>query len=283
MIDLGDVAVLTFQVVSNGSLVDPTTITLTIGLPDGTSTALTPTKVSTGSYRVDYVTVQSGRHDLRWVATGPGASSYTDILNVADARSAALIGLDEFKQHLNMTGNADDDEIRRYLESATQLIERHVGQVVARRSITETHHLGWRSSTYGNMYQDGYRDGYRSYGLVLKQGPVISLTAISSSGLALDPTTFTVDPATGELRSALTGGGVRLAGYIVATYVAGYAVVPQRMILAAEIIAAHLWETQRQPGVGPNMFGAEPNLTLRGFAIPNRAVELLGGRPPVFA
>lgn len=273
MIDLGDAVPLTFQASANGTLVDPTTVTLTVGLPDGTSTAVTPTRASLGQYTAAYVTVQPGRHDIRWVATGPGARTHVDVLNVAPARSVSLVSLAEFKAHLNLDDTAEDEEIRYYLEAATGVVERHVGQVVARRSVTETHRLGWQS--------------HPRRGLVLRQGPVMSLTTISTNGgTVLDPAGYVVDTVTGEVRST-AGGTTGLFGDVTVTYVAGYTATPPRMILAAQIIAEHLWQTQRvqSMGRGPGFGGSEVNVTPSGlgYAIPNRAVELLGGRPPAIA
>jgi hypothetical protein len=54
---------------SAGALTNATTITLTLTLPDGTTTAPSVTNPPsvTGQYRVTYVPVQEGRHVVRWV------------------------------------------------------------------------------------------------------------------------------------------------------------------------------------------------------------------------
>lgn len=274
MIDLGDVVTLPFQTQAGNSLVDATTVQLLVGLPDGTTVTVVPTRTSTGTYSASYTPTQVGRHDIRWVATGLGARTHVDVLNVAPARSVSLVSLAEFKAHLNLEDTAEDEEIRYYLEAATGVVERHVGQVVARRSVTETHRLGW--------HPGGRR------GLVLRQGPVISLTAISTNGgTVLDPAGYVVDTVSGEVRSTVGGGLGGLSGDVTVTYVAGYAATPPHMILAAQIIAEHLWQTQRVQtvGRGPGFGGGEVNVAPSGmgYAIPNRALELLGGRPPVFA
>jgi hypothetical protein len=64
------------------------------------------------------------------------------------------------------------------------------------------------------------------------------------------------------------------------------AVIPANCTRAAAIIIQHLWETQR--GVmGSRRFGGgqelDRALTGMGYAIPNRAKELLGQRAPVVA
>lgn len=274
MIDLGDAVPLSLTTSEDGTLVDPTTVTLTVRLPDGTTTAATTTRTSLGRYSASYATVQAGRHEIRWVATGPGARAHVDVLNVAAARSTALASLAEFKEHLNLSAELDfgveDDELRRHLESATGVVERHIGQVVASRSITETHHVAVPGHRFGRV--------------VLRQGPVLSLTSIVSTveGTVWDPATLTLNTAIGEI----SPGTATLAGEVTITYLAGYTVVPQHMVLAAQIIAAHLFQLQRVQIGGPSPgFGGEQNLAPSGvgYAVPSRAVELLGGRPPAIA
>jgi uncharacterized repeat protein (TIGR01451 family) len=49
--------------------VDPTTVTVTITLPDGTTAAPSPTRLSVGIYTYAYVPTQAGRHVVNWNAT----------------------------------------------------------------------------------------------------------------------------------------------------------------------------------------------------------------------
>lgn len=267
MIDLGDVAILDFQTIESGSYVDATSVTLTIELPDGTDTVLTPARLDVGRYRVRYPTVQSGRHILRWASTGTGQRAHTDVLNVGDTRPTALASLEEFKEHLNLTDPVEDEELRRYLDAATEVIEHHLGQVVARRTFTESRHV----PRYGR--------------LVLSRTPVLSIEAANTSDgyLTWDVEHLAANPNTGEITSA----GYGLAGDITITYTAGYRSVPANLVLAAQIIAAHLWQTQRvqkapsAPGFGGDDSPLSP--TGLGYAIPARAVELLGGQVPVIA
>lgn len=55
-----------------GSPIDPTTITLTLELPDGTIVDLTSAIVrdSTGNYHADYTPVAFGLHQYEWAGTG---------------------------------------------------------------------------------------------------------------------------------------------------------------------------------------------------------------------
>jgi hypothetical protein len=60
-------------------------------------------------------------------------------------------------------------------------------------------------------------------------------------------------------------------------------VIPAEFQLAALIIAAHLWETQQRSHLSGGPSYDEQNVTPSGlgYAIPNRAVELLGARGPM--
>jgi hypothetical protein len=288
MVNLGDPVSFVFQAVSAGSLVDTTPIPVaTVTLPDGTSALPTVTRTSLGMYRTDYVTVQAGRHTIRWTAIGVKGAS--DVFNVAPAAPMALMSMDEMRAHLNQTDTADDDELRPMMDAATLIIERHRGEVVARRPVTEDYQLGsrYRNGQWaeGGWSNTGYRRGPF---LVLRRGPVISLTSIVSvDGVTTwNVTDLDLDVESGSVTPRF--GTPSLVGRVRVTYVAGYAVVPPHYIEAAKIITAHLWSTQRTANFGPHSvirpggdedpFSANP-----GYAIPYRALELLGGRPPVIA
>jgi hypothetical protein len=73
-------------------------------------------------------------------------------------------------------------------------------------------------------------------------------------------------------------------------YVAGRSVIPANYTEAAKIIIKHLWSVQQTPGMGSsgafNPFGAadvSSSIAGAGYAIPNRAAELLGGRGVICA
>jgi hypothetical protein len=65
----GDTVKLTVEVRVDDVLTNAT-MACTIMLPDGTTTAITPTNESTGVYSIAYTTVQTGYHYWRVVATG---------------------------------------------------------------------------------------------------------------------------------------------------------------------------------------------------------------------
>jgi uncharacterized phiE125 gp8 family phage protein len=175
----------------------------------------------------------------------------------------------DLKIHLNLPdrGTADDDELREVLDAAVEVVENLIGPLGV-STVTEIHR------------------GVSSDMLVLRRMPIGELTAVSAryaTGVAtpLDLVDFELDAATGILRVVT---GARFWGTFVVEYTTGRAAMPAAVRLAILIVAAHLWETQRMPGQSrdslPAGFGGAdgiPDATLpsRGFAIPNRAQELL--------
>lgn len=224
------------------------------GLPDVT---VAPGDPQGGVFTATYTPTRPGRFLTRW--SDPQGQVVEDVFNVR-GRPLALCSIADAKKHLNMDAGdrVDDEELRGHIEAATIVIERHRNEVVALREVT------------ANVTPGKY----------LPDRPVVRVTAAERDGVALDVTAWKPDPANGLVSVPGHGRDVSV------TYLAGYEVVPEPFILAAEIIAAHLWETQRMSAIGgPASAGEDQYLTPSGlgYAIPNRAVQLLGGRPPVFA
>lgn len=167
-----------------------------------------------------------------------------------------MITLEEAKTHLNITGTADDDELRGFIEAATPVVEDVVGPVVV-RSYTEVDSQGGPFLTLANC-------------------PVVSLTslaAVLTSGTSYDVDGLDLDGQNGIVRR-LDGG--RFCGPLRITYKAGRAVVPANITQAAKEIVRHMWETQRghsgaRPGFGEEDFA----VTGSGFTVPRRVMELL--------
>src|SRR5688572_16483820 len=142
MYDLGDTARIAATVRdAGGTISNAVAVTLTITLPDGATTSPTVTNppLVTGQYTVDYTIIQSGRHAWRLVATTPN-DAYSGVFNVREADSRAIVGLDDAKDHLNIarTTTTHDEELRKAIETVTDVIEHYVGTVV-RRTVVETH------------------------------------------------------------------------------------------------------------------------------------------------
>jgi hypothetical protein len=262
MYDVGDSAHLTIEVRDvNGALAD-STVALNITLPDQTTVGpFTPSHPSLGEYFYDYPTVQAGRHVEHWSGTGATVFAHTDVFDVEPSASIAIVSLASIKTQLakKPTSTADDDELRGYLLSASENIETACGPCAV-RSFTER--------VYGN----------NSYALFLTSTPVVSLTSftpVDSWTPALAVADVTVNLNSGKV-SRLFRGWPFIGDYDV-TYTAGRPVVPSSLRTACQIIVQHLWETRR--GVVGVAQGGDETVTLPGwgYAIPNRAAELIGG------
>ena len=181
----------------------------------------------------------------------------------------AIVSLSDFKRHINKTdSNASEDaELQLFILAAEEVVERHLGQVVSPRTVTEDHVVS------------------RPGPLRLRSGPVMSLTSVAAvdGSRTWDVSGVSVDEVTGALS---TGLGPALSGFVRVVYQAGMSPIPANIQLATLIIAQHLWQTQRpaSPGIAP-FGGGDTSLapSVYGYALPNRALELLGTRAPVIA
>jgi len=266
--DLADVVPLTVDIRdATGTLAAAGAIVLAITLPDGTTVTPSVTNPSTGRYQVDYPTVQAGRHSVRWVATGANSSAYTDAFDVRPADPGYILSMAEAKKALNIpvTSTTDDEEIRALIAAVAYVVEDYRKEAVVRRVIVEQISTGSTRS------------------LLLGKSPVISVTSVSD-GTTTRTTGWVVDSELGEVTST----GTPFSGDLTVTYVAGRSVIPANFIEAAKVIAKHLWGVQQTAGMGSRVFGVggddiSAGIAGLGFALPNRAAELLGGRGVICA
>jgi hypothetical protein len=284
-IDVGALYRLAFTLKSpDGALVNAGTMTLTVTLPDGTQTVVTPvTPVSTGVYQYDYLTVQAGRHLARWVGTGANPGAYSEAFEVSPAAPLYLISLAEAKQQLNMTTTTFDDELRIYIEAATAAVERHRNECILRRTIVEQKFLTDYAWGFGQYYGQANALGIPNRKIAVDQRPCISLTSVArvDGTITWDTSNLYLSPQ--GILDVLFGNPI--SGHITITYTAGYTQIPAEFNLATRIIVQHLWQTQRGNKGWPKPGGMDDSLgpSGLGFAIPNRALELLGDGIPGFA
>lgn len=244
-----------------GVIEDATQVTLTITLPD--QTAVTPAvthTAGTGVYTVDYPTTQVGLHRVRWLATGANADAYPDVFNVFPANPEFVVPLSQAIRKLRLTNPTADDveDVREYSAAATAVIERHRGEVVAPRQVTEFVDASGPS-------------------LILPRTPVLSVTSVTRlDGTVVDAAGLVVVKPNAGIVRYRSGGW--FSGLHEVDYRAGRTVIPSNYVRAALIIIEHLWQTERPFDTG--MDGAyDDSMTLvrgMGFAVPNRAIELLG-------
>jgi hypothetical protein len=238
--DLAEIVPLTYAVVdAAGAPANAAVITLTIGLPDGTTATPTITNppVITGTYVHSFVPTLSGRHTIRWATTGPTTSG-RDVFDVWPDTSSALVSLADVKAHLNKTstgalGTVDDEELRLWIESATAEIEATCG-AVAPRTVVET-----VTARGGRLW--------------LGTTPVLSVTSATLGGVAQDTSGWTVS----RLSGIVTASSGYLSGDYTVTSLAGRSPIPAPLIGSALLRVQHSWETQRGPAELPLAEAAE--------------------------
>jgi hypothetical protein len=247
----------------SGALADPTTVTITVTLPNGTAAVGSPftaARDSLGQYHYDYTTTVAGIH--QYYSTGTGAVAgvgLADVFTVAPATTAALISLGDAREALGRTAGvvaADDGEILLMIRAATEVINQLADYTVA-TTVTER--------------VDSTVDRYGRGVIMLSHVPVMTVQTIAGT-LPAAPT-ITVDAnaldiTTGEYILGTAG----FYGPQKVTYTAGRATVPAALQEACRLEVAHLWETQRGGAVVP-FGGQETDQTMFGF--PDRVLQLV--------
>ena len=168
----------------------------------------------------------------------------------------AILTLADAKAQLNITDSSSDAELQVYVDSVAAAIEHIVGPVET-RSVTEV------------------VDGYET--LCLRQPPVVSVTSVTSiypGGPTWATGLLFLDGELGVVRR-IDRAGFSFGPFTV-VYQAGRGSVPPAINLAARIVLAHLWETQRgsrgRTGIGMTDVTPVPGF---GYMMPNQALALL--------
>ncbi|MER7212454.1 hypothetical protein ABT340_35825 [Streptosporangium sp. NPDC000239] len=254
---------LTQEVRVGGVLTTPASIALSVMLPDGTVTPLSPVADGVGLYHYDYAPTQAGQHIARWVTTGPAGSDEETFDVAAQWSEAGFVSVADAKAHMRKTTTEDDDQLQAFVVTACQMITDRMGQVTP---ATFTHDVTRYSNT-----------------IILPKRPVIAVTTVerlpggevlpAADGVA-GTAGWWLDGSEGVLRhTGSFGGRVRV------TYRAGRTPLPPNFRMAALELVAHLWR-----GSQHNQAGSRPALgetdaitaSVRPFAMPFRVMELLG-------
>jgi hypothetical protein len=183
---------------------------------------------------------------------------------------APLATVEGVKAQLNIppVDTQYDVELAEYIDAATVMVEDYRQEAVVLREVTERVTLGWVTE------------------FTLRTVPVARLVSVTNSD---DGTTRAVTDL--EIVEAAIGrvevvAGDPLIGKFEIVYEAGYVTIPANIALATKFIVAHLWESQQQPSIGPRPLGS-PDDTMtpsgQGWGLPDRAIALLGKRPPMVA
>jgi hypothetical protein len=254
-----------------GTPVNGADVVCTVTLPDGTTATPTPVNPTTGTYRADYVPTAAGLHGVRWTSTTP-TLAHVDVFDVRPAMPAMLVSLADAKKKCKIDPDVTehDETLRDWIEAVTLAVEDHLHEAVIRRTVVED-----IDTDYENA-------------LVLGTTPVISLTSVQTTdgGTVWTVGDLEVDRDTGIVTAP--AGISWFHGRVRCTYTAGRTVPPANYTKACLIIVEHLWQTERpQSSRGAPSFanGYQDSMSTGafgslGFAVPNRAIELLG-KPPV--
>ena len=261
-----------------GALVDAGTLTLLVktAAVDGTWTATgtysSPAHDSTGTYHQDIPVTDlatTGHYQYSWTSTGAGAGVSFGEFDVFDPFETSVLPLQDAKDALNIPASTttSDAEIASYIATIKSSLEKATGGPLVNRTITE------RSEMMSGQTV-----------IPVRQRPLVSVTSITSaSGGAIDISAgLDLDVNAGLIRRKL---GLPFYGpffswlpMVNVTYVAGWGVsVPPAFNTFARIVLQHLWTSQRGPAALPMGGGEMVTVPGFGFAIPNRAAELLDG------
>lgn len=269
--DLGGVAVLSWTATdTTGAPANGTLCTITITEPDGTVVGPTTLSGTAGVYNTTYLTTQPGRHSYRIVATGTpgpgvGVGAYDDVFDVYGPVQT-LISLADSKKLLRVTTTLFDDDLRFFNESVTSFIDKFCGPMIP-RLVTERHTAGARTLMLRQI--PVYQPAANPY-------PIVSITPVLTYGVPYpDLSLLSVDKQTGEMVHTI--GLPFYYGLYDIAYWAGRGYIKPNVLLAAQVILKHMWAMERG-GSRPNQTSpgaADDVAQLWGFAIPNRALELL--------
>jgi hypothetical protein len=272
---------------SSGNPANGSGVTLTLTLPDNSTATPTVANPSTGTYRLNapYVPAQAGHYLWTWTWTGTftASSETVDSFEVRASPDPTIVSLAEAKEILKLTGvSTYDQQIRGFSQAVTEWIEYTVGPVVTQQVTEVVRAQGTVlvlskapiRTDLGTVFSSANRrDGSTTNGIV-------SIQPLLTYGFAYDLSQLLVDPQRGLVRQ-YAGlpwfySGDPFGQHSI-TYWAGRAVVPFGIYEAAKIALKHVWAVERG-GVssGAVAYGeSETTVTGYGFAVPNRAIELL--------
>jgi hypothetical protein len=235
-LNLGGIIRLTYAVRdANAALTNPGTATLTITQPDGTAAAgitITLPPAVTGQLLYDFTPSQAGLHSAHWATTGPTTAE--DDVFVAERPASMIVSVDEAVSHLRaagvITSDADREQLQWLCLVASDAVERDLGRIIARRTVTEVY------------------DGGR-WSIMLRSTPVLSITSVTESGTLLGVGDYTINPSTGLLYRGSTLSTQWWAWgrqNVTVVYVAGFADVPRIVRKVALNGVQRMWEQSQQ-------------------------------------
>ena len=212
---------------------------ITIEQPDGATVTLTTatgggiTVTAPGQGVGIFVPAQAGRHATWGPTVDPDTVIAPDAFSAValSGATAPAVGLAEARSWLNISTPEWDPLVRRALAAATGVAEGWTGLLLRRTVVTETHAGGAPT-------------------VRLLRAPVQSVTSVTEAGETLTATDYVSVGAglllRGDGTSSRTWGGGD-AGVTV-EYVAGYSVIPDRLLAAVAELTRHVFASLQRGG-----------------------------------
>ncbi len=245
-----------------GDPVDPATMSVEVTQPDGTTVTLALdagiVRSSEGDFYGLFTPTQAGRHTWYGWTTGPATALEADAFNVRATADAPIVGLAQARQWLRMGSTDQDALVRKALARATEVAEQWTGETFRRTTVTEALDGGVRS-------------------LRLLRRPVIEVTQVVEDSAVLSSSDWTLDREVGLLkRGGPTSCLYWAAGWqnVTVTYVAGYSVVPDRILGGVEELTRHIFRAIRAGDDADEAYA-------QTVAVQQMCVMLLGPAGPV--
>jgi hypothetical protein len=253
-------------------------VALAVLQPDLTTVTPGFTRTSTGTYLCNFPTVQSGHHVYTFISTDPTyPGAFSDSFEVQLATDTTIVSQAEAKEILHLTDTTQFDAILHgYNAAATEWIDYVCGPVVQRTVVEklpsrgETQALS-KPPVTGLVAWTDYPPGLANSGITIPDPPSPMFPTMFF-GVAYPLDELYADPKTGIVTH--TSGLPFIYGSYLWQYTAGRPVIPSGIYEAAKITLEHLFAVERGGGRG-TAGEDETTDTGFGFAVPNRAIELL--------
>ena len=275
---------------TSGAAVDAgTPPVLTITLPDRSTVTPAVSNAVTGTYQpsAGYVTAQAGHFTYAWSFADSGAyvatSPMVDSFEVREAPDPTIISLPEAREILKIstTDTSRDQVIRGFSQAITEWVEYTVGPVVTRQVSEQVRAQGTelvlprapvRTDLGTTLDTTNRRDGSTTNGLV-------SITPLLTYGFMYAIDDLIVDGPSGLVRH-VAGLPFLYSGdpypQFLASWWVGRKIIAWGIYEAAKIALKHVYAVERGGLSQTASYGeSETVVTGFGFAVPNRAVELL--------
>lgn len=252
----------------SGTPTDPTTISLAVTDPEGTTTTYTYaaaqiTRDSAGVYHKDIPCTLTGTWLYLWVGTGAAADAQAGTWRVSDPDAAYYATLAEMKSRKGIDDTLDDFEILGALAAITHDIDNECGRVFTRAATATAREYYPASPTLCLVH-----DFYTTTGLVVATdgGDGTYATTLTAADYQLEPLNGVVDgkPGWPYWKIRLVGGATfpaattSIRAPVRATAKWGWAAIPGAVKEAALILASETFKLVDAPfGVaGFGAFGA---------------------------